>query len=90
MAAVRIDGNNLKYASKRLRDHDMVVLEAIKNKAEAFKHASFRLRSDYNFIRRAIEENYDAYHYMKPSLKYRHTLLYNKLINEDILKKFIS
>ena len=64
LEAVKIDGQELYYASEQLRDDKEVVLAAVSNKGLIFKYASKRLRADEEVARAAINNYKDAIEYI--------------------------
>mmetsp|Transcript_9434 Transcript_9434/g.22896 ORF Transcript_9434/g.22896 Transcript_9434/m.22896 type:complete len:320 (-) Transcript_9434:1467-2426(-) len=57
LAAVRRDGNNLKYASNALRNDREVVLAALRNNYRAYLHASSELQRDKKILTTALRMN---------------------------------
>lgn len=55
LAAVRIDGLTLEYASEELRADRDVVLAAVTRSGWALKHASLELRADRDVVLAAVE-----------------------------------
>ena len=62
--AVKIDGQELYYASKQLRDDYDVVLEAVKNKGLILKYASKRLRANRDIAVAAVASDKRALEYI--------------------------
>ena len=61
---VKIDGQELYYASKQLRDDYDVVLEAVKNKGLILKYASKRLRANRDIAEAAVASDKRALEYI--------------------------
>ena len=63
LIAVRINGQELYYASPDLRDDKETVLEAVTNKGLIVKYASKRLRADKEIMLAAIKSDKRAKEY---------------------------
>ena len=51
------NGMTLEYASKRLKDNDMIVENAVQNNGLSLQFASAELRNDKNIVLKAIKQN---------------------------------
>ena len=57
MEGVKIDGQELYFASPDLRDNFDIVYEAVKNKGLILKYASKKLRANKEIVKVAIESD---------------------------------
>ena len=64
MEGVKINGQELYYASEELRDDEEVVYEAVKNKGIILKYASKRLRAKKDIVIAAIQSDKRAKMYI--------------------------
>ena len=78
--AVKIDGQELYYASEQLRDDYDVVLEAVRNKGLIFKYASKRLRANKEIALEAVKSDKRAISYISDE----------KLKEDEDIKAFLE
>jgi len=64
LAGVKIDGQELYFASTALRDDKDVVYEAVKNKGLILKYASKRLRANKEIVMAALRSDKRAKEYI--------------------------
>ena len=71
LAAVKVDGDAIEYASDELKNDKEVVLEAIKNEHYGFvlKHVSERLKNDKEVVLAAVKHRDQALIYASEELK---------------------
>lgn len=62
--AVKINGQELYYASEKLRDDDDVVMAAVTNKGLILKYASKRLRANKDIVKVAVLNDKRALEYI--------------------------
>lgn len=69
LAAVKMDGYELRYASDRLQADRTIVLEAVKKTIHAFEHASKKLKNDKKFVLQIIKIDGYALRYASKRLR---------------------
>lgn len=69
LAAVKKDGRNLQYASKKLQSDKEVVLAAISNYGKALQYASRKFRLDKEIVLAAVSNDGMALRYASQKLK---------------------
>lgn len=69
LMTVKLNGLNLKYASRDLQDDYDVVLAAVKNDGKALEFASSRLKSDKKIVKCAIKNDCAAVYHMSEAAR---------------------
>jgi hypothetical protein len=83
LEAVKIDGNNLMWASDEQKNDDKIVLEAVKQNGLALRWASYRLSYNLEIVLEAVKIDGVAIKYASNTIIYEvlFNLGYDKMIN---------
>ena len=69
LAAVKKEGEDLKYASKELRSDREIVLAAVKQNGEVLSYTSEKLHLDREIVLAAVKQNGEAYRCLTSELR---------------------
>jgi len=69
LAAVKVDGWELFYASKEFKNDREIVLAAVNSNGSALEYASQSLKEDKDIVMAAIKQNKSAISFVSPKLR---------------------